>query len=144
MAGVNWSWQGLDSLLSKLANYPEFLKQGLASALFVEGQELIGEAKQEVPVRYGHLRDSGFSTIPEEDNNGALVVTAGFGGPAGTGNQEGETNDEDVGYAIYVHENLEAHHEVGKAKFLEDPFNARKEGIPERLAERSKNYDPLQ
>jgi hypothetical protein len=25
-------------------------------------------------------------------------------------------------YAIYVHENLEAHHEVGQAKFLEEPL----------------------
>lgn len=25
-------------------------------------------------------------------------------------------------YAVYVHENLEAHHEIGQAKFLEQPF----------------------
>lgn len=25
-------------------------------------------------------------------------------------------------YAVYVHENLEAHHPVGQAKFLEQPF----------------------
>lgn len=33
-------------------------------------------------------------------------------------------------YALHVHEDLEAHHPVGKAKFLEDPFRRLAREIP--------------
>lgn len=37
-------------------------------------------------------------------------------------------------YMIAVHEDLEAHHKVGKAKFLEDPLNAYKSQFRSRIA----------
>lgn len=46
------------------------------------------------------------------DNNGAVIV--------------GFTQN----YALYVHENLEAHHPVGQAKFLEQPFRELLTQIP--------------
>jgi len=39
-------------------------------------------------------------------------------------------------YAIYVHENLEAHHPVGQAKYLEQPFRMRASGVAGRVAAR--------
>lgn len=90
------------------------------------GLELVmTDAKQNyVPVRLGILRTSGFVLIERKD--GVIVGTIGFGGPAGSGNV-GETNVKDVGYAIPQHENLDYHHTVGEAKYLERPFFA---GIP--------------
>lgn len=46
-----------------------------------------------------------------------------YGGPAGSG--PGQLFD--VDYAVYVHEALYAHHEVGKAKFVEDIVRAERE-----------------
>jgi hypothetical protein len=41
-------------------------------------------------------------------------------------------------YAAAVHENLNAHHTVGKAKYLEDPLMARVDDIPKNIAKRVK------
>lgn len=46
-------------------------------------------------------------------------------------------------YAIYVHENLEAHHEVGQAKFLEQPARANKSTYARIVAEQAKKGRPL-
>ncbi|MGH6631203.1 MAG: hypothetical protein ACREB3_15865, partial [Burkholderiales bacterium] len=74
-----------------------------------------------VPVDKGVLRSSGFVILDEDES--VIRGTIGFGGPAGNGNM-GETNAEDVNYAIIQHENLDYHHEVGEAKFLERPLFA--------------------
>ena len=59
----------------------------------------------------------------------------GFGGPAGKGNQRGTSNKIDVGYALIVHENLTASHNVGRAKYLEIPFNQALRRMDKRLAD---------
>jgi hypothetical protein len=78
-----------------------------------------------VPVKDGILRSSGFVTLSEDETK--LQGTIGFGGPAGSGNQGGETNSADVGYAIVQHENLDFAHRIGEAKYLERPLF---QGIP--------------
>lgn len=67
-----------------------------AAALLV-----LADAKKRCPVRYGHLRNSG-----EAKHSGFLEWAVTFGGPAAP-------------YAVFVHEDLKAHHRVGEAKFLE-------------------------
>lgn len=37
-------------------------------------------------------------------------------------------------YAVYVHENLQAHHPVGQAKFLEQPARQLKSVLPKQVA----------
>lgn len=115
------------------ANFKEILKS-TASALFIEGEQTIGAGKQETPVDHGPLRASGHVQLPEVTPR-EVSVELGFGGPAGSGNQ-GDTNDEDVGYAVHVHEDMTAHHTVGNAKFLENPVKARQPGMPDRVARR--------
>lgn len=55
---------------------------------------------------------------------GENTVTAGL---IKTAKKLGNSASAKVGYTqsygIYVHENLDAHHPVGQAKFLESPFN---------------------
>ena len=41
-----------------------------------------------------------------------------------------------VDYGIFVHENLEAHHPHGKAKYLEDPMVRQVNGISGRIADK--------
>lgn len=62
--------------------------------------DILEEAKAEAPVDKGNLRDSGQLVL-----NGASTKIV-FDAP----------------YAEIQHENLHYYHEVGKAKYLEDPF----------------------
>lgn len=72
--------------------------RALARGLFQEGEKIMSEAKEEVPVDTGVLRASGHVEKPKR-SKGTVVVEVGFGGPAGAGE-----NDEDVGYALVMHE----------------------------------------
>lgn len=75
---------------------------------FAEG-EVLPVAKERTPVDYGTLRDSGVVSQPKikgvNQHVDNISVEIGFGGAA-------------AHYAIYVHEDLDAKHEVGQAKFL--------------------------
>lgn len=94
----------------------------MGNSLWRRGNELMTAIKrdQRVPVDRGMLRKSGHVEKPER-RAGVVVVLVGFGGPAGSGNHGGDSNDETVGYAVYVHEDLTARHTVGAAKFLTAP-----------------------
>lgn len=82
----------------------------MARALYEFAQaEVLTESKIRTPVDYGILRDSGLVDQPVKAA-GKVTVSIGFGGGA-------------AHYAIYVHEDLDAHHTVGQAKFLESTLN---------------------
>jgi hypothetical protein len=103
--------------------FPKSARRGLYLGL----ELVMTDSKRNyVPVRYGILRSSGFITLDEDETK--IRGTIGFGGPAGSGNVGGETNNEDVGYAIVQHENLDYAHKVGEAKYLERPLFG---GIPQ-------------
>ena len=79
--------------------------QEMARAVYEFAQgEVLPVAKERTPVDYGILRDSGVVEQPQIKGN-VISVKIGFGGGA-------------AHYAIYVHEDLDAKHEVGQAKFL--------------------------
>lgn len=108
-------------------------------ALFREGLRDLKLAIQRTPKDTGALRNSARVTTPEELNaqSGPVIeLQMGFGGPAGAGNilVGGGGNLEDVGYAVYVHEDLTAHHEVGEAKFLEKTILEELSGMETRMA----------
>ena len=104
----------------------------LAAGLYQEAEGTMTVAKTLTPMATGNLRASGHVAPPAIEGS-VVTVAMGFGGPAGTGNQ-GATNTEDVGYAVYVHENMESHHPVGQAKFLETAAKQRTQGMAGRLA----------
>jgi hypothetical protein len=78
-------------------------------AVYEFGQVEMKEMKRRVPVDTGTLKDSGFVEKPVRDGMN-VRLTLGFGGAA-------------EAYAIYVHEDLEAVHRVGEAKFVESVLN---------------------
>jgi hypothetical protein len=117
----------------KITGIPEFtnavkllaaaVPRGARKGLYTGLEFVMTDSKQNyVPVDKGVLRASGFIEMAKE----GISATIGFGGPAGSGNM-GETNSQDVGYAIPQHENLDYAHKVGEAKYLERPLFA---GIP--------------
>lgn len=114
--------KGDKEVIAKLAAYSLNATRAMANALYEEAQGLITEAKEETPKDTGALRSSGHVELPQIEGT-KVTVEAGFGGAA-------------VDYAIYVHEDLEAYHTNGKAKYLEDPLNRRSRGMDDRIAEK--------
>lgn len=124
---------GGDELKRVLARLSARAPAIAGGALYRETERIMTAAKRRTPVKWGNLRASGH-VLPPETRGGRIVVTLGFGGPAGSGTVGDETNWEHVGYAIYVHENLTARHTVGEAKYLERPLLEAVRGMETRLA----------
>ncbi len=125
---VTIEMQGGDKLLSLLKKIG-YIPQSLPSILFQEGESIMSASKAEVPVDLGNLRATGHVQAPVVTSQ-SVEVLLGYGGPA-------------VDYAIVVHENLEAHHTVGKAKYLEDPALRAAKGMGQRIATRIKALEGL-
>ena len=123
-------WPKVNAILKQLgAKAP----QALGAEFYEEAENLIGNAKEQTPHLTGNLKASGI-VLPPVMKSGGPMIEAGFGGPAGTGNQQGGSNWKDAGYALIVHENLEAHHPVGNAEYLKRPLDAAKRGMEGRIA----------
>jgi len=97
------------------------LEQG-GKALYQEALLIQRESMRRTPVETGALRGS-HETKPPETVGGEVTVRIVVGGPAAP-------------YALFVHENLEARHPVGEAKFLEKSVLEAAAELPARLAAR--------
>lgn len=103
----------------------------LGRELYLEAQGIMTASQPLVPVDTSALRSSGYVNEPVREGD-RVEVTLGYGGPAAKINPKtGESTD---AYALFVHENLEAHHPVGGAKYLELPFNQATRGMKGRVA----------
>jgi hypothetical protein len=91
-----------------------------ARALYQEANIIFLESQAQVPIDTGALRASGFVTKPTIKGTTAEVQIS-YGGAAAS-------------YAVIVHEDLEANHPVGKAKYLEDPTSQATPNIPKNVA----------
>ena len=123
---------GLRRLRDRLRRYPRHTTRAVERALYQEAEETITDAKEDTPVDTGALRASGFVDLPERRPKG-VFVKLGFGGVAGSGNQ-GQSNAEDVGYAVFVHEDCNAFHAVGRCKYLEIHVRQAVKRLPRRIA----------
>ena len=79
----------------------------LITSTDVSAEQIIGDAQQITPVDKGVLQGSG-TTTPAEYSDGKISKELGF----------------NTDYAAAVHENLEAKHRVGEAKYLEKAMSA--------------------
>jgi hypothetical protein len=120
---MSFTLKGLPEFERKIKVLATLFPKAAKAALYLEAEFVMTDSKRNyVPVRDGILRSSGF-VLPDSDPK-VIRVTLGFGGPAGTGNVGGETNQGDVNYAIIQHENMDFAHKVGEAKYLERPLFA--------------------
>jgi hypothetical protein len=118
---VTLEFTNLDRFRQALAAYQGDTVRAAAGALYREGERIMTRSKQEfVPVDTGALRASG-RTQPPEVTSTSITVVLSFGGASAP-------------YALVVHENLQAHHAVGQAKYLEQPINEAVAGMDARLA----------
>ena len=113
---ANWKveLEGMDKLQKMLKVGGTQATTALARAVYTEANKIFFDSQAQVPIDTGALRASGIVTKPYISGN-TVTVEIGYGGAAAP-------------YAAIVHEDLEANHEVGKAKFLEDPLT---QAIPE-------------
>lgn len=119
------------SIQDMLRVFGDKAEDSLSRQLYREGLGIMEASKGLVPVDTSALRSSGYVAPPVKEGN-RVVVALGYGGPAAKINPTtGQSTD---GYALFVHENLEAEHPVGMAKYLELPFNQAKKGMGERIA----------
>lgn len=115
MVGINVNTTGFDKLDSSLQNIINNIKDATMDQLHSVAVEIMNNSQDEVPIDTKALIKSGF--IVEEGDS----IIAGYGGPNAKINPKTGIPTEE--YALRVHEDLSMHHDTGKAKFLEDPFN---------------------
>ena len=114
--------KGADKLAATLARLAQALPAELGRALYQEALVEQKESMRRTPVDTGALRASHTTTLPKIDGRN-VQVSIEVGGPAAP-------------YALYVHEDLEADHPVGQAKFLESTLNESRPYFAARLARR--------
>lgn len=99
---IQISVKNLAEVTKKFEAMPKLFITEMSEAIWEVGYFLEGKAKPLVPVDTGRLR--GATQVWERKT---LEVTVGA----------------HTDYALYVHENMKAHHRTGQAKFLEEPAN---------------------
>lgn len=113
---------GVRQMQAKLKSLPEEKEKAILRALRTEAEVEMTESKKRCPVDTGVLRASGH-VQPAEVHGKVFSVTMGYGGAASA-------------YAVRQHEELDYHHEVGQAKFLESVLMESVPYMAERIAAR--------
>jgi len=139
---------GLGQLQANLVAIHQRVGRRLGPALRAEAEIEMTESKRRVPVDTGALRASGHVEGPEGRTRQMLQFGGGrSSGRGSTRFAAGPAVGADVsvrlvyggpaaGYAVAVHENVEAFHRVGEAKFLERPLNESAPFMAARIARR--------
>lgn len=111
MARRAFELDGVDQMVRRFRDIQPGVRAAALQAINEEGNEVMTEAKRQTPVDTGSLRASA-RVEPVAAGRDKVEVVLSFGGAARE-------------YAVYVHEDMNARHTNGKAKFLEDPLKAR-------------------
>ena len=114
--------RGIPELISNIQKLARDYPREAAAALYQEALKVEKLSRSLTPVETGALRASHETEFPKIEG-GDVSIRIRVGGPA-------------AGYAVYVHENLEAFHKVGQAKFLESAINASREDLIRGVAAR--------
>lgn len=113
---------GVAEMAAKIRRVEAGLRDDTAKALYQEAQIEMTESKRRVPVDTGVLRASGHVQEPVRSGKSVSVMLA-YGGAAEQ-------------YAVIVHEDLEAFHKIGQAKYLESVLKESAPHMKKRVAAR--------
>jgi hypothetical protein len=111
---------GLEKALKAIQRQGKKGAKAIGVGLKKGGLFLQRESQQLCPVEFGVLRNTAFTRSEGTEMNPEVRV--------------GYT----AGYALYVHENLKAHHPVGQAKFLEQPARQKQTEIKDVIVTTAK------
>lgn len=116
------------------SRFAEPIAAATARALYAEGNSIINDSEPLVPVETGTLKASKRVMEPEYKGD-HIVVRAGYGYGGEYEDVAQTTDPGGPGYAVYVHERLDVHHDPPtSAKFLERPALEHKKTFPGRIA----------
>lgn len=108
-SGVTMRILGMQKLINNLKAAGPRGTKAIGAGLYLEGNNIMGDSKKQVPVDFGALKNSGYVTLPVMSGNN-VAVELGYGGAARD-------------YVIPQHERTDFKHpEGGKAKYLQDPL----------------------
>ena len=119
---MEFTFTGTGDVKARIQRAVRELPHAVASALYSEAQTIREVSMQRTPVLTGALRASHAVRGPFFGADEVSVDIA-VGGPAAP-------------YAIFVHENLAAHHDVGQAKFLESALLEAKPTLAQNVLDR--------
>lgn len=112
---------GLNETSRNLSGMSRDIVQVLAGTINQEHEAIMTIAKERTPVLTGALRASGH-VIPPVILRRSIKSVGAFGGPS-------------AAYAVIVHEDLNAHHNVGQAKFYESAVRERRRNVKAAVKE---------
>lgn len=120
------SLRGKEAMVAKLRRFAAKFPNEVGRALYIETEIELKEVKRRTPVDTGELRASEHVVGPiiKRSSKGPVIycmIVAG--GPA-------------TPYAVYVHEDLDAFHKVGQAKFIESVLLESRPYMAMRVAKR--------
>ena len=113
---------GVDQLVRNLQRIAARVPEEGGAALLAEAEIAMKESRSRTPVDEGDLRDS-HEVIGPEVRGGVIAVIIRAGGPKAP-------------HGAVVHEDLGAHHDDGRAKFLESAVLEKRLSLGGRLARR--------
>ena len=113
---------GVAAMAAKIRSVEASFRDNVAAALYAEANIELTESKRRVPVDTGILRASGHVQEPVWSGK-SISVTLAYGGDA-------------EGYAVVVHEDLDAFHPHGSAKYLESVLKESQPHMKARVARR--------
>ena len=120
---VSLTYTGDAALEGELKRLADRSPDLLLGALVEEAELEMTEMKKRTPVDTGALRSSGHIANPRRNGSEEFAVDIAFGGPAAP-------------YAPIVHEDLDAFHKVGQAKYVESVVLESIPHMPGRIARR--------
>lgn len=121
---VSFRVSGSRKILRELEAAGPKMRDALAASIMVEGYEVWREGARRTPVEGGDLKRSWYVAPPTGRSVEDISVELGVGKK----------------YAIYVHENLMAFHEVGGPQFISSVVNERRRGYVRRVGDRAWDY----
>lgn len=119
---------GSAQMIARIRSYAKNLTEQTGQALYAETELMATEVKRRTPVDTGSLR-AGIHVIGPEVEGRTMRTAIVAGGAAAP-------------YALFVHEDLTAHHPTGQAKFIESVFDENRGSILHRIGARVKASQP--
>lgn len=137
MSSPDLKIEGLNDLIELLRKGQKKAHSDVAKVMYQFAEEVMTESKQIVPVKTGALMATG-KVLPPVESAGVITVELGYG-------------DNAIGYAIYVHEELQSpsgnpinYTRPGSGpKYLQTPFDQKSDLLAPRIAAAYQNaYKP--
>ena len=110
--------RGGNDMIRKLQAAAQRIQTDVRAAVNDEGERLLDKAEERVPVDTGELRDSGHVIDATEGDTIAAEI------------------EFDAPHALVVHEDLEAKHDDGQAKFLESVLKENAKTVVANIGEK--------